>query len=179
MENREGRLVGKHSKIPQKHKAQPFWWAWLTILLLPVTFLLPIWGEELQVKLIGYEGFCCHPDNWEELEQKAQQAKNMRLDSNLIIGTSVLLAVALLIGIIFILYKYAVPCIKIKWLRRTSQIVIGILASPFALLLLLAAIMLVFHNDEYHKTRYQPPRDTIYSYAVDLVMPHSYWNNGF
>lgn len=145
------------------------WWAWLAILLLPVTFLLPIWGERLQVKLIGYEGFCCMPNNLQEMEQKAEWARSMRLESNLIIGTGILLAVILLVGIILILYRCAIPCIKAKWLRRGVSFIVGVLVVPFALFLLLAAIMFIFHNDEYHKTRYQPPRDVIYSYAIDFV----------
>ena len=109
------------------------------------------------------------PDNWQEMEQKAERARSMRLESNLIIGTGILLAVILLVGIIFVLYRCAIPYIKAKWLRRGVSFIIGVLVVPFALFLLLATIMFIFHNDEYHKTRYQPPRDVIYSYAIDFV----------
>lgn len=105
--------------------------------------------------------------------QKSEQAKSMRLESNLIIGAGILLAVVLLAGTIFVLYRYAVPCIKNKRMHRVSQFLVGVLVTPFILFLFLAVIMFVFYNDEYHGTRYQPPRDDIYSYAIDFVIPWS------
>lgn len=158
-------------KPPQLSKPRRSWWAWLAILLVPVIFWLPLWGERLQIKLIGYEGFCRMPDNWEELEQAAQRAKSLRPESNLIFGVSVALAVIVFIGMLFILYKYAIPCLTLKWLRRLAQALVGLFVVPLALLLTLTIILLVFHNDDFHRTRYQPPQDFIYAYAIDLITP--------
>ncbi len=155
-------------------KPQRSWWAWLAILLVPVIFWLPLWGEELQLKLIGYEGRCCHPDNWQELERAAQHARSMRLDSNIILGTGVVLAALVFVVMLFILYKYAIPCLTRKKLRRLAQVLVGLFVAPLALLLILTIITLVFHNDNFHKTRYQPPRDYIYAYAIDLITPSPY-----
>lgn len=170
-DHKEGTSPDDPDILLQEPKSRRSWWIWSIILLLPITYLLPIWGESLQVELIGYEGFCCMPDNWQELMQKSERAKSMRLESNLIIGTGILLAVILLNGIIFVLYKYAVPCIKNKRMHLVSQFLVGVLITPFILFLFLAVIMFVFYNDEYHETRYQPPRDNIYSYAIDFVIP--------
>lgn len=147
------------------------WWAWCTILLLPIIFFLPLWSEALQVALIGYEGFCCMPENWQELKQKAEQAKSMRLESNLIIGTGIILAVLLLIGVLFALYKYAIPSITAKRMRRVMQVVVGVLVAPLAIILSLTLILFIFRNDHYHTTRYQPPEESIYAYAISLIAP--------
>lgn len=142
-------------------------WAWLVILLLPIAFYLPVWGESLQVALIGYEGFCCMPDNWRELERKIGQARNIRFDSNLIIGTGILLAIAVLVLILFALYKYAIPSLRSKKLRQIAQIVVGIIIAPLALLLFSTLMMFIFRNDFYHETRYLPPGGDIYTYVLD------------
>lgn len=142
-------------------------WAWLVILLLPIAFYLPVWGEALQVALIGYEGFCCMPDNWRELERKTEQARNMRFDSNLIIGTGILLAIAVLVLILFAFYKYAIPSLSSKKLRQIAQIVVGIIIAPLALLLFSTLMMFIFRNDFYHETRYLPPGGDIYTYVLD------------
>lgn len=155
--------AGKLTKRP--------WWAWCAILLLPIIFFLPLWSEALQVALIGYEGFCCMPENWQELKQKAEQAKSMRLESNLIIGTGIILAVLLLIGVLFALYKYAIPSITAKRMRRVMQVVVGVLVAPLAIILSLTLILFIFRNNYYHEIRYQTPRDSIYAYAQDLIMP--------
>lgn len=147
------------------------WWTWCAILLLPVIFFLPLWSENLQVALIGYEGFCCMPENWQELRQKAERAKSMRLESNLIIGTGIILAVLLLIGVLFALYKYAIPAITTKGARRVAQIVVGVLAAPLTIILSLTLVLFIFRNDYYHGIRYQTPRESIYAYAQDLIMP--------
>lgn len=112
------------------------------------------------------------PENWQELQRNAERAKSMRLESNIIIGTGIVLAIIILIGVLYVLYKYAIPSITTKWLRSISQIVVGVLASPFALTLLLTSIMLISHNDDYYRTRHQPPRDVIYSYTINyFVLP--------
>lgn len=147
------------------------WWAWCTILLLPIIFFLPLWSEALQVALIGYEGFCCMPNNWQELERKAERARNMRLDSNLIIGMGIVLAIVLLVGVIFVLYKYAIPSITIKWIQHMSQLIVGILVAPLTIILSLTLILFIFRNDHYHTTRYQSPEESIYAYAISLIAP--------
>lgn len=157
------------AKSPQPAKSRRSWWAWLAILLVPVVFWLPLWGEELQIRLIGYEGWCCFPDNWQELERAAQRARSLRLESNLILGAGVFLAVLVFVGMLFILYKYAIPCLTLKWLRRLAQVLVGLFVAPLALLLALTIILLTCYNDSFHTLRYQPPRDFIYAYAMDLV----------
>lgn len=161
--------ITAQTESPKSTKPQRSWRAWLAILLVPIIFCLPLWGEELQLQLIGYEGWCCHPDNWQELEQAAQRARSMRLDSNIILGTGVTLAVIVFVIMLFILYKYAIPCLARKKLRRLAQILVGLFVAPLALLLVLTIILLIFHNDDFHKTRYQPPRDSIYAHAIDLI----------
>lgn len=157
------------AQSPHSNKPCRLCLSWAVILLIPIIFYLPLWAEMLQIKLIGYEGFCCMPDNWQELRQASIRAQSMRLDSNLILGAGVVLAILLLIGTLFILYRYSIPCLSIKWLKRLFQVMVGILVAPLALLLFLTLIMLVFHNDDFHKIRYHPPRDSIYSYALDLI----------
>lgn len=155
---------------PQTDKpARRLWWTWLVVLLLPIVYYLPLWSEALQVELIGYEGFCCMPENWQELQRKAERARNMRLDSNLIIGTGIILAILALIGVIFVLYKYAIPSVKAKKLYSALRVIIGILIAPLAILLFLTLVMFVFDNNNYHQTRYQPPGDHIYGYAINIL----------
>lgn len=138
----------KSTTITQAESSKPAkprrsWWAWLAILLVPVIFWLPLWGEKLQLELIGYEGWCCHPDNWQELERAAQRARSMRLDSNIILGTGVALAVLVFVVMLFILYKYAIPCLTHKKLCRLVQVLVGLFVAPLALLLILTTILLV------------------------------------
>lgn len=157
------------------------WWAWLAILLLPLVFFLPILGERIQISLIGDEGFCCMPENWQELMWKAERAKSMRLDSNLVIGTGIILAILLMGVMVYILYKYAVPCIQVGQLRRIAQVAVGILVAPIGFLLLLTLMVFVLHNDEYYSTRYQPSEDDfyIYPYTLDFVRPSLDWEDDF
>lgn len=159
----------KSTKLAKPTK--PSRWAWLAVLLLPIIFYLPLWGEALQVALIGYEGFCCMPENWQKLAQKAEQARSMRLDSNIIIGTGIVLAILTLIGVLYALYKYAIPSIKAKRLRQVMTVVVGVLTAPLATVLSLMLMMFIFYNDEYHSTRYQPPGDyTLYDYTSDFML---------
>lgn len=151
-------------KIPRKRRCS--WWAWLVLLLIPLALRLPLIGERIQVSLIGYEGFCCMPEDLEESIAKAEDAKARRTDSNLIIGISIGLAIFLTLIIIFMLYGYAIPCIAIKWVRYLAKIIVGIIVFPLMALLILSALYFIGCNDLYHNIRYQPPQDCIYSYAL-------------
>lgn len=160
---------------PEANRKRQPWFTWLVVLLLPVAFLLPVWGEEIQVKLIGYEGFCCMPDNWQELEQAAARARSMRSESNTIIGTSIALAFLVTAIVIFVLYVFAIPCIATKRRRHAVQVLMGVIIAPLVFLLLVTLYFFVSYNNAYHRIRYQPPRDTIYAYALDLVTDHLDW----
>lgn len=146
------------------------WWAWLALLLIPLALRLPLIGEKIQVSLIGYEGFCCMPEDLKESMAKAEEAKARRADSNLIIGMSIGLAIFLTFIIIFMLYGYAIPCIAVKWGRYLAKIIVGIIVFPLMALLILSALYFIGCNDSYHKIRYQPPQDCIYTYALRYTL---------
>lgn len=142
------------------------WWAWLAILLLPAALALPVWGERLQVELIGYEGFCCAPENFQELREEAAHAKSLRPVSNFIIGASLVLAIMLVVLAAVVLYRYALPHISRKPLRYVGRVVVGLVIAPLGILLLVTVAYFIVHNDEYFSTRYHPPREVLYAYAL-------------
>ncbi len=174
-ENQKADAATQAAAVPENNKKRRPWFTWLVVLLLPVAFLLPIWAERIQVKLIGYEGICCMPDNMRELEQAAARARSMRSESNEIIGTGIGLAFLVTAIVIFVLYVFAIPCIRTKWRRRVAQVVMGVIIAPFVFLVFLTLEFFASYNNAYHRMRYQPPQDTIYAYALDLVTPHPDW----
>lgn len=137
-------------------------WSWLALLLLPVVLFLPLLGESIQKVHIGDEEYCCASFLTPEVVERTEHAKSLHWLSNVVIGGSIILAVLMLVLMVFILYKYAVPQITTKGLRHISGAVIAVVITPVALLVLCVAFYFIFDNHEYYVHRAQAPDNGIY-----------------
>lgn len=138
------------------------WWRWLALLLLPVALLLPLIGEKIQQTYIGNEEYCCASFLIPEVADKVERAKSLHWLSNIIIGTSIVLAILIVIIMIYILYHYVISQISAKSLRNITKITVGVITVPVVILLLCVAFYFVFDNHEYYVHSAQPPDNGIY-----------------
>lgn len=134
---------------------------WLLLLLLPLALFLPLVGELIQVLLIGEEHVCCMPDNLDQLLKRAETAQSLRWLSNLIIGGSIVLGIALAFFAFVMIYRKIISNLNQRY-RSIATVVLAVVCTYIVIILSLMLIYFVSHNDYYFKYRAQPGYGGLY-----------------
>lgn len=161
--------VAKSSQAENKTRpAHKTYWA--ALLLLPLGLMLPLIGELLQTLLIGEEYVCCMPDNLDQLLARAETAKNLRWLSNLIIGGSMVIGIALVIFAFAMFYRKIVPSLS-RVHRRLTLIIMGVVCIYIISVLITMLLFFIFCNDYYFGYRPWPGGSLYY----DAWFSPVYW----
>ncbi len=128
---------------------------WAALLLLPLGLVLPLIGELLQILLIGEERVCCMPDNLDQLLTRAETAKSLRWLSNLIIGGSMIVGIALVIFAFTVVYRKIIPGLSRNH-RRLTLFMISIACIYIIFVLITMLLFFAFRNDYYFEYRPWP-----------------------
>lgn len=126
--------------------------SWLALLLIPLSLFIPLGGELLRNDLIGTEYVCCMPENYEEKWRKAEQAREQRLSSNVIIIGSDLLGLAALASGCVIFVKNIV--MTAEWSLRkklTVTLITGVVTGLFLFIVGGFMLQYLFDIDGYYK----------------------------
>ena len=138
------------------------WWAWLAFLLVPLALVLPLIGEGIQRAYIGNEEYCCASFLIPEVVEKVERAKSLHWLSNMIIGGSIFLSIAILVIAVIILYRYAIPQIAKRILQNTTKMIVAVVIIPVSLLIICISAYFIFDNHGYYVNRAHAPDNGIY-----------------
>lgn len=126
--------------------------SWLALLLIPLSLLIPLGGEVLRNEAIGTEYVCCMPENYEEKMRRAEQAREQRWLSNVIIVGSDLLGIAVLMSGCVVFVKNIV--MLAEWSLRKKLIVTlitGMVSGLFLFLIGGFMLQYLLDIDGYYK----------------------------
>ncbi len=125
--------------------------SWLILIFLPVALLLPSFGEFIRIGVVGREEVCCMSDNREELEQKAEFARENRQLADIIMKVS-LIGSMVLAGLVCIIFLVKV----VRYMPLIFKLVFGLLIIAASGYVIYTSYRMwdyyTTHTDDYYKS---------------------------
>ena len=103
--------------------------SWLLLLLFPVALILPSTAENVRLAIIGHENVCCDPENREELEKRAESAREHREQADLIMKVGIIGGGAL--AIVTALLFVAKVALRMPGILKIVFLLVAVVAAGY------------------------------------------------